>query len=72
MSTVASKYDERELPDEYPVYAGYLYVADGEPFRSEISANVRKLRHRLNAKVITSCDMVGREGQRAPWRGGES
>jgi len=63
-----NKYEERELPDDYPVYAGYHYVADGEPFRSEIEGTVKRLKVRLGAAVITSCDIIGREGQTVPWR----
>lgn len=59
---------ERVLEDDYPVYAGYLYVADGEPFMSEIEGTVLHLKHRLKAKEIRSCDMIAREGQKVRWK----
>lgn len=63
-----TQYKERELEDDYPVYAGYAYVADGEPFISEIEGTVKQVKRRLGAKVITSCDIVGRKDQKARWR----
>ena len=52
--------NESELPDDYPVYWDYLYVADGKVARSDIQGNVRDLKRDLNAKVITNCDIAGR------------
>ncbi|NTS31308.1 hypothetical protein HQ945_08570 [Phyllobacterium sp. BT25] len=53
--------NERELPDDYPVYGDYLYVADGKVIRSDVFGTVRDLRRDTGAKVITSCDIYGRE-----------
>ncbi len=62
--------DERELPDDYPVYGDYLYVCDGKVIRSDLMGGTiadlkRDLRshYKLEAKVITSCDIVGRQKQ---------
>lgn len=60
MSAADSKFDERELPDDYPVYWDYLYVADGTVIRSDIQGTIRQLKHDVGAKVITSCDIEGR------------
>jgi hypothetical protein len=53
--------EERVLEDDYPVYPGYAYVADGKPISSPIEGNVAALKRALNAKEIKSCDIVGRE-----------
>lgn len=53
-------YLERELEDDYPVYAGYWYVVDGEPKRSPINGKATDLKAHLTAAVITSCDIHGR------------
>jgi hypothetical protein len=55
-----AKLDERVLPDDYPVYGDYFYVADGEPIRSDIFGDVRRLKHMLGAKEIRRCDIEGR------------
>jgi hypothetical protein len=59
---------ERVLDDDYPVYAGYAYVADGKPFLSEIEGTVGRVKRRLGAKEITNCDLIARADERAPWR----
>jgi hypothetical protein len=53
--------DERILPDDYPVYPGYVYVADGNPISSPIEGTVRGLKRAIGAKEIRRCDLVGRE-----------
>jgi hypothetical protein len=55
--------NERELPNDYPVYWDYLYVADGKVVRSDIRGTVAQLKRAVGAQVITSCDI---EGRRAP------
>jgi hypothetical protein len=62
---MGSKFNERELPDDYPVYFDYLYVADGKVVRSDVQGTIRDLRRDLrsigrSADVITSCDIAGR------------
>jgi len=52
--------NEPILPDDYPVYAGYAYVADGKPVISDIQGNVRRLKHDLSATEIRRCDIVAR------------
>lgn len=54
--------DEPVLPDEYPVYAGYLYVADGKVISSNWhEITVRELKRHLGASEIRSCDITGRD-----------
>lgn len=53
-------YHEVALPDDYPVYAGYMYVADGQPIMSEITGCVRQLKQHVKAQEIKSCDLVRR------------
>lgn len=48
------------LPDDYPVYANYLYVADGKVIRSDIEGDVRRLKRKLSATEIRRCDITGR------------
>lgn len=49
------------LPDDYPVFAGYLYVADGKVISSDLhNTDVRHLRAYLRAKEIRRCDINGR------------
>lgn len=60
-----TKLNERELPDDYPVFAGYLYVCDDVVVRSGGLGNIAGLKVSLRlqgsqAKVITSCDIAGR------------
>lgn len=56
-----SALNERVLPDDYPVYAGYLYVADGNVIESDIEGTVKRLKACLSAAVITNCDIYGRQ-----------
>lgn len=54
--------NEPVLPDDYPVYANYLYVADGKPVMSDWhNITVREFRHHLGAKEIRRCDIYGRQ-----------
>lgn len=61
------KLDEKELDNNYPVYCGYVYVCDGKVIKSDISGTVLDLKkdlrnyYKLEAKIITSCDIVGRQ-----------
>ncbi|TGV15784.1 hypothetical protein EN816_00600 [Mesorhizobium sp. M8A.F.Ca.ET.173.01.1.1] len=58
---VEVKLDEPILPDDYPVYADYLYVADGQVIQSDWhQINVRRLKRELGAKEIRRCDIAGR------------
>jgi len=61
------KLNERELPNDDPVYIDYLYVCDGRVVRSDIQGTVDDLKRDLrdyynfNAIVITNCDIIGRQ-----------
>lgn len=58
--------NEPVLPDDYPIYAGYLYLADGKVITSDWhEITVALLKRRLGAKEIRRCDIVGRH-QRQP------
>ncbi len=49
------------MPDDYPVYGNYLYVADGKVIMSDWhDITVRRLKHELGAKEICRCDIAGR------------
>lgn len=58
--------NEKELPEDYPVYIDYLYVCDGKVIRQDIEGTVKDLKrdlrsfYKLEAKVITNCDIHGR------------
>ena len=57
--------DEPILPDDYPVYGDYLYVADGKVIRSDWhGVTVAKLKRVLGAQEIRRCDIYGRRTQR--------
>jgi hypothetical protein len=51
---------EKVLPNDYPVYWDYFYVADGKVVRSDIKGTVADLKRDLNAIEIRSCDLVAR------------
>lgn len=51
---------ETVLEDDYPVFAGYAYVADGRPIESPVQGTVQTLKQAVNAKEIRRCDIVGR------------
>lgn len=56
-----TKLNEKLLPDDYPVYGDYLYVADGKVIRSDYhDVNIKYLKAKLDAKEITNCDIYGR------------
>lgn len=52
--------DERVLADDYPVYAGYLYVCDGEPISSDVQGTVRDLKRVTGAAEVKNCDIGAR------------
>jgi len=55
------EFDEKILPDDYPIYADFYYVVDGRPYRSDYhgitAGHLKKL---LGAQEVRSCDLVGR------------
>lgn len=60
--------NEDVLPDDYPVYADYLYVCDGKVVRCDLMAGTvadlkRDLRdfYKMEAIEIRRCDVAGRK-----------
>lgn len=53
--------NESELSNDYPVYWDYLYVCDGKVIKSNIQGTVMDLKRDTKAKVVTNCDIVGRQ-----------
>ncbi len=53
--------NEPVLDDDYLVYFGYLYVADGRVIESDIKGTVARLKVHLGATEIKRCDIVGRQ-----------
>lgn len=53
---------ERELPPNYPMYYGYLYVIDGEVVQYSGEHMVVGLYRQRNPKVksVKNCDISGR------------
>ncbi len=52
---------ETALEDGYPIYGNYLYVVDGEVYRSDYHGiTVRQLKQHLNAGEVRRCDIFGR------------
>lgn len=49
--------DERILPDDYPIYAGYYYLADGKVYRANWhDVTVAELKKREHFKEVRSCN----------------
>jgi hypothetical protein len=57
---MSEKLNEPILEDNYPVYCGYAYVADGKPVSSPVEGTVKRLKLALKATEIRRCDLVGR------------
>lgn len=55
--------DEYELEDDYPCYAGYVYVVDGEVRECQSYCNVATLKRRLGATSIKRCNIIARMKQ---------
>lgn len=56
--TRMSDYKERVLEDDNPVYAGYWYLADGEPMQSPLTGTVADLRAaNPDIRHFQYCDM---------------
>jgi hypothetical protein len=57
-----SEPNEPELPDDYPIYADYWYVADGKPVRSDWHGiTARQYKAREGVKKLCRCDIVWRQ-----------
>lgn len=53
--------NEPILPDDYPIYGGYFYVADGQIYCSDWhDITVRQLKAREGFKEVRRCDFAGR------------
>lgn len=53
--------NEPELPDDYPIYADYLYVVDGVVVVSDWhDISVAEFKRELKAISVRRCDMSGR------------
>lgn len=49
------------LPDDYPIYGDYLYVADGKVIRSDWHGiTARELCARLGASELRRCNIAAR------------
>ncbi len=54
--------NESVLPDDYPVFGDYLYVADSKVIRSDWhDVTVGFLKRQLGVTEIRRCDIVGRQ-----------
>ena len=51
---------ETVLEDNYPVYPGYLYVADGKVITSEFQGTVGRLKAVHKATEIRRCNIAAR------------
>jgi hypothetical protein len=51
---------ETVCEDEYPVYAGYIYVADGSPWMSPMTGTVADIKRRYGYSEIRRCELVKR------------
>lgn len=55
------KLNEPVLEDDYPIYADYLYVADGKVVRSNLhGVTAREFKRREGVKELRRCDIYGR------------
>lgn len=52
--------NEHVLEDDYPVHAGYCYVADKRVVVSDISGTVRALKAAVKATEVRRCNMAAR------------
>ena len=59
--------NEEILPDNYPIYGDYLYVADGKVIRSDWHGiTARELRGHLRAKELRRCNIGARQAALTP------
>jgi hypothetical protein len=57
--------DEEVLPDDYPVYGNYLYVADGKVYMSDWhDITVRALKIHENFAEVRRCNIEARRRAR--------
>ena len=58
--------NEEVLPDDYPVYYGYAYVADGEPIISLIKGTVCRLKKSQGYQEVRRCNIYARKAAKEP------
>lgn len=51
---------ETVLADDYPVYWGYAYAADGKVVSSDVQGTVADLKRDIGATEIRRCEIVKR------------
>ncbi len=69
---LAKTLNEPILPDDYPIYGDYLYVADGEVIRSEYhNVSARELKQWMGVTELRRCDITGRAEAIAAHSGSE-
>jgi len=57
-----SDLNEPILPDDYPIYGDYLYVADGKAVRSDWHGiTAREFKAREGITELRRCDITGRD-----------
>ncbi len=52
---------ERELEPEYPIHAGYLYVADGKVIRAMESLTAEEFKQKAGIEILKNCDISARD-----------
>jgi len=50
------------LEDNYPIYAGYVYIVDNKFTRSEITGTVRTWKEWSGAQEIRRCELFEHDG----------
>jgi hypothetical protein len=61
MTHTTTPLSEPILPDDYPIYAGYCYVADGRVIVSDWhDITARQFKAREGITELRRCDMAGR------------
>jgi hypothetical protein len=64
--------NEDILPDDYPIYGDFLYVADGKPYRSDWhGVTVRYLKAKEGFKEVRRCNISARRSALTPADGGK-
>lgn len=53
---------ETILTDDYPVFAGYIYIADNQFIRSTVIGTVGQLKAFLGVVQIRRCDLYAHPG----------
>jgi hypothetical protein len=65
--------NEEVLPDDYPVYGDYLYVADGKVYRSYWhGVTVGELKRCEGFREVRRCNIYARKAAMVPLQQGNS